>query len=77
VLLLQCTEPFFLHPPATQHQQADGLYVNPAHGSASDPFYLHNPRDVVYNRVKDLFEPPGGSQPTAPTLSGLKGMSLT
>ncbi|XP_021918556.1 espin isoform X1 [Zootermopsis nevadensis] len=68
----KCTEPFFLHPPPTQHQQPDGLYVNPAHGSTSDPFYLHNPRDVVYNRVKDLFESPNGSQPPAPTLSGLK-----
>ncbi|XP_069684569.1 espin isoform X2 [Periplaneta americana] len=55
----KCAEPFFLHPPPTQHQTPDGLYINPAHSVASstDPFYLHNPRDLVYNRVKDLFEP--------------------
>ncbi|PSN51771.1 hypothetical protein C0J52_05256 [Blattella germanica] len=53
-------EPFFLHPP-TLHRavQPDGLYINPAHshGNTNDPFFLHNPREVVYNRVKDLFEP--------------------
>jgi hypothetical protein len=73
---LQCSEPFFLHPPAPQHQQPDGLYINPAHSSSADPFYLHNPRDLVYNRVKDLFEPPTGSQPPAPTISGVTGMSI-
>jgi len=72
--LLQCSEPFFLHPPPIQHQQPDGLYINPAHSSANDPFYLHNPHDLVYNRVKDLFETPSSSQPAAPTLSGLSGM---
>lgn len=72
---LQCSEPFFLHAPPPQHQQPDGLYINPAHTSTSDPFYLHNPRDLVYNRVKDLFEPSTGSQPPAPTISGVTGMS--
>ncbi|PNF25806.1 hypothetical protein B7P43_G11745 [Cryptotermes secundus] len=67
----KCSEPFFLHAPPPQHQQPDGLYINPAHTSTSDPFYLHNPRDLVYNRVKDLFEPPTGSQPPAPTISGV------
>jgi hypothetical protein len=75
--MLQCSEPFFLHPPPTNHQQPDGLYINPAHSSTTDPFYLHNPRDLVYNRVKDLFEPHSGSQPPAPTISGLTGMATT
>jgi len=45
----------------------DGLYVNPMrHGSLSPPspngsvsgesFYLHDPQEVIYNRVKDLFD---------------------
>lgn len=45
----------------------DGLYVNPMrHGSLTPPspggsisgesFYLHDPQEVIYNRVKDLFD---------------------
>ncbi|XP_071051816.1 inversin-B-like isoform X2 [Onthophagus taurus] len=52
------------------HAPQDGLYINPMNthnrrpgsdcstGSSSqgESFYLHNPGDVIYNRVKDLFE---------------------
>ncbi|XP_061497221.1 uncharacterized protein LOC4576088 isoform X1 [Anopheles gambiae] len=45
----------------------DGVYVNPMrHGSTTPPspsgsvsgesFFLHDPQDVIYNRVKDLFD---------------------
>lgn len=45
----------------------DGLYVNPMRqGSLTPPspggsisgesFYLHDPQEVIYNRVKDLFD---------------------
>lgn len=48
----------------------DGLYVNPMRtgfhtppspsGSvSSESFYLHNPQEVIYNRVKDLFDSDG------------------
>ncbi|KAF5290365.1 hypothetical protein FQA39_LY14748 [Lamprigera yunnana] len=54
------------------HAPQNGLYINPMNnhrhsissGSDSsgdsingDSFYLHNPQEVVYNRVKDLFDP--------------------
>ena len=45
----------------------DGLYVNPMRGGSLTPpspggsisgesFYLHDPQEVIYNRVKDLFD---------------------
>lgn len=52
----------------------DGLYINPMrngiltppspNGSVSgESFYLHHPQEVIYNRVKDLFDSDsGGSQ---------------
>ncbi|XP_065339986.1 espin isoform X2 [Cloeon dipterum] len=60
------------------------IYVNPMNaaveetrtassspGSSTDSecsFYLHNPREVIYNRVKDLFETPSSqARPTSPT----------
>ncbi|GJQ84161.1 putative espin isoform X1 [Trypoxylus dichotomus] len=30
----------------------------------SESFYLHNPGEVIYNRVKDLFETDSGKQQT-------------
>ncbi|XP_068081372.1 espin isoform X1 [Anabrus simplex] len=33
----------------------------------SDPFYLHNPRELIYNRVKDLFEAPGVNGSVTPS----------
>lgn len=49
----------------------DGLFMNPMrHGSLSprspsgsisgESFFLHDPQEVIYNRVKDLFSNPGG-----------------
>lgn len=41
-----------------------------------DSFYLHNPQEVVYNRVKDLFDPRSASRQSnngAPPLSALTG----
>ncbi|XP_008197099.2 ankycorbin isoform X1 [Tribolium castaneum] len=56
------------------HAPQDGLYINPMnnhrHSASSasetssnesvngESFYLHNPQEVIYNRVKDLFEAP-------------------
>lgn len=45
----------------------DGLYVNPMRNGSSTPtspngsisgesFFLHDPQEVIYNRVKDLFD---------------------
>lgn len=53
-------------PQSTTHAPQDGLYVNPIGVSevedtptpefaTPEGFYLHHPRDVIYNRVKDLF----------------------
>lgn len=36
-----------------------------------ESFYLHNPQEVMYNRVKDLFEASSTRQPQA--LSALTG----
>lgn len=51
----------------------DGLYINPMRNDSSTPtspngsisgesFFLHDPQDVIYNRVKDLFESDCSSQ---------------
>ncbi|KAF5277190.1 hypothetical protein FQR65_LT03896 [Abscondita terminalis] len=71
------------------HAPQNGLYINPMNnhrhsissGSDSsgdsingDSFYLHNPQEVVYNRVKDLFDPrsaSGQSSTGTPSLSAL------
>lgn len=39
-----------------------------------ESFYLHNPQEVMYNRVKDLFESSTTRQPQA--LSALTGKLL-
>lgn len=55
----------------------DGLYVNPMRtgsltptspsGSvSSESFYLHDPQEVIYNRVKDLFDSDCSSTKDAP-----------
>ncbi|CAH1981468.1 unnamed protein product [Acanthoscelides obtectus] len=60
------------------HATENGLYINPMtkhRNSASsssesscsgsvngESFYLHNPQEVIYNRVKDLFEAPAQRQ---------------
>ncbi|KAB0793255.1 hypothetical protein PPYR_12875 [Photinus pyralis] len=71
------------------HAPQNGLYINPMNnhrhsissGSDSsgdsingDSFYLHNPQEVIYNRVKDLFDPnsaSGQSSNGTPPLSAL------
>lgn len=49
-------------------------------GSSTDSecsFYLHNPRDVIYNRVKDLFEVSSQARPDSPaTRSGSAASSV-
>lgn len=51
----------------------DGLYVNPMRNGfhtppspsgsvSSESFYLHNPQEVIYNRVKDLFDSDGSQK---------------
>lgn len=58
----------------------DGLYVNPMRtgsltptspsGSvSSESFYLHDPQEVIYNRVKDLFDSDCSSTKDAPVTS--------
>lgn len=50
----------------------DGLYINPMRSGCLTPtspsesvsgesFYLHDPQEVIYNRVKDLFDSDSGS----------------
>lgn len=52
----------------------DGLYINPMRRSLSsssspngsisgESFFLHDPQEVLYNRVKDLFESEGQIEP--------------
>lgn len=66
-------EPFYLHPPTIKKEPhglppQDGLYINPlsqqrgyltpiSSQRPNNPFFLHDPREVPYNRVKDLFNP--------------------
>lgn len=49
----------------------DGLFMNPMRNGSMSPrsptgsisgesFFLHDPQEVIYNRVKDLFSNPGG-----------------
>ncbi|XP_059476834.1 espin isoform X2 [Neocloeon triangulifer] len=69
------------------------IYVNPMNaavvdnrppssspGSSTDSessFYLHNPREVIYNRVKDLFEMPSQNRPTSPLRSASAASSVS
>ncbi|KAK9883837.1 hypothetical protein WA026_002033 [Henosepilachna vigintioctopunctata] len=66
-------------PAESAHAPQDGLYVNPMNTHRHSPssssescssgsingesFYLHNPQEVIYNRVKDLFQEPKQKQP--------------
>lgn len=58
-------------PPELYGVPNDGLYINPMrngaltspspNGSVSgESFYLHDPQEVIYNRVKDLFDSDSG-----------------
>lgn len=58
-------------PPEVYGVPNDGLYINPMrngaltspspNGSVSgESFYLHDPQEVIYNRVKDLFDSDSG-----------------
>ncbi|XP_045476367.1 ankyrin repeat domain-containing protein 12 isoform X2 [Harmonia axyridis] len=69
------------------HAPQDGLYINPMNShrqSASsisescssgsingESFYLHNPQEVIYNRVKDLFQEQNHKQQNKKHLSAL------
>lgn len=67
----------------------DGLYINPMrngvltppspNGSVSgESFYLHDPQEVIYNRVKDLFDSDsGGSNKESSNVSSNSGGSVT
>lgn len=59
----------------------DGLYINPMRNGIHTPtspsgsvsgesFYLHDPQEVIYNRVKDLFESDSASNKEGSTNSG-------
>lgn len=46
------------------HNKCNGFYINPINSvlsagnhtkNPSDPFYLHNPREVIYTRIQDVF----------------------
>lgn len=58
----------------------DGLYVNPMRNGSLTPtspngsvsgesFYLHDPQEVIYNRVKDLFDSDSSSTKDVPPTS--------
>lgn len=58
----------------------DGLYVNPMRAGSltptspsgsvsSESFYLHDPQEVIYNRVKDLFDSDCSSNKDTPVTS--------
>lgn len=61
----------------------DGLYINPMRNSSSptspngsvsgESFYLHDPQEVIYNRVKDLFDSDSSSIKDAPASNALTG----
>lgn len=59
----------------------DGLYINPMRNGVLTPtspsgsisgesFYLHDPQEVIYNRVKDLFDSDTGSNKEGSNGSG-------
>ncbi|XP_017785017.1 PREDICTED: uncharacterized protein LOC108568442 [Nicrophorus vespilloides] len=75
----------------TPHAPHDGLYINPmgvhrnsiSNGSESsssstngESFYLHNPQEVIYNRVKDLFENNTTSRIQSHGNSGLSALTV-
>lgn len=57
-------------PPALYGLANNGLYINPMRNNRTSPspngsvsgesFYLHDPQEVIYNRVKDLFDSDSG-----------------
>ncbi|KAG4074377.1 hypothetical protein HA402_008786 [Bradysia odoriphaga] len=59
----------------------DGLYINPMRNSSSptspngsvsgESFYLHDPQEVIYNRVKDLFDSDSSSIKDVPATNAL------
>lgn len=64
----------------------DGLYINPMRNSSSptspngsvsgESFYLHDPQEVIYNRVKDLFDSDSSSVKDAPASNALTGKNI-
>lgn len=66
----------------------DGLYINPMrngiltptspNGSISgESFYLHDPQEVIYNRVKDLFDSDTASNKDGSTNGGVHPNAMT
>ena len=51
--------PFYLHGPTRADCQS---HQNGGGNNRNDSFFLHNPQEIVYNRVKDLFEGPVKSE---------------
>lgn len=73
-------------PPEIYGAATDGLYINPMrngvltpsspNGSVSgESFYLHDPQEVIYNRVKDLFDSDSGGshKDSSNSVSGSSG----
>lgn len=73
-------------PPEIYGLPNDGLYINPMrngiltpsspNGSVSgESFYLHDPQEVIYNRVKDLFDSDSGASNKESSAGSLNGSS--
>lgn len=73
-------------PPELYGLPNDGLYINPMrngiltppspNGSVSgESFYLHDPQEVIYNRVKDLFDSDSGASNKESSTGSLNGSS--
>lgn len=73
-------------PPDIYGLPNDGLYINPMrngalttpspNGSVSgESFYLHDPQEVIYNRVKDLFDSDSGASNKESSTGSLNGTS--
>lgn len=73
-------------PPDIYGLPNDGLYINPMrngiltppspNGSVSgESFYLHDPQEVIYNRVKDLFDSDSGASNKESSAGSLNGSS--
>lgn len=67
-------------PPEIYGVATDGLYINPMRGGVSpngsvsgESFYLHDPQEVIYNRVKDLFDSDSGGSSHKDTVSSSSG----
>lgn len=73
-------------PPDIYGLPNDGLYINPMRNGIQTPpspngsvsgesFYLHDPQEVIYNRVKDLFDSDSGASNKESSTGSLNGSS--